>query len=219
MSDDYKATVAQNITGHIPTLAIVVGATFVLLGIAGGITYQQWLPIQDSPSRVLAGAFGVTLIAFGLFRSHRTEAAIKPREFGVKIDYPSPGSRVDTVDVGGSIAKALPTGYCLRVFRIFPGSNDFVPLSRARIDDHGKTWIAERCHIGGSSNDQRFYAAYVCGPNAEALIAFHNEAVAAHRKSMDDFEKATGRKTNFIPPISQRTSDMYECHRVSVVRS
>lgn len=219
MSDDYKATIAQNLTGSIPTLAVVLGGVFVLLGLAGGITYHQWLPFHDVLSRVLAGAFGVGLIAVGFHRSHRADAALKPRDFGIKIQFPTAGSRVNTVDVVGSIAKALPRGYGLRVFRVYPGSNNFVPLSKARIDEHAKTWVAERCHIGGVTGDQRFYAAYLCGPDAEVLVGFHSEAVAVHRRTMDAYEKAAGEKAEFLPSIAQRTSDMYECDRVSVVRS
>jgi hypothetical protein len=220
MSDDYKTTIVKNITGSVPALAVVVGAAFTLLGLAGGVTYRQLLPMQETTTRVLSGALGIALIVFGFVRTHAVSTTrLNPRDFGIKIQFPTPGTRVNTVDVGGTIEKGLPDGHCLRVFRIFPGSNNFVPLSKARIDIHAKTWVAERCHIGGNKDDQRFYAAYICGPSAEALIDFHNEAVSAHRTSMDEYENATGKKTNFLPSVAGRTTDMYECDRVSVVRS
>ena len=220
MSDDYKATLAKNITGSAPALAMVFGAIFILLGLAGGVTYQQWFPMPDMASRVLAGAMGVALLMLGFLRGQAAQATrLDPRDFGIKIQYPVPGSRVSTVDVGGVIARDLPEGYCLRVFRVYPGSNNFVPLSKARVDAHAKTWVAERCHIGGNKDDPRFYAAYLCGPSAEVLIAFHNEAASAHRTSMDEYEAATGKKTNFLPSITGRTTDMHECDRVAVVRA
>jgi hypothetical protein len=193
---------------------------FVLLGLSGGVTYHQWLPIQDVGARVVSGVVGGLLILFGIIRSQTAKAAsLEPRQFGIKIQYPAAGSSVSTVDVGGVIEKDLPPGYCLRVFRVFPGSNNFVPLSKARIDAHKKAWVAEHCHIGGKTNDRRSFAAYICGPSAEVLITFHNEAVSIHRKTMEQFEKATGKEAEFLPSIAGRTEDMFECDRVAVIRS
>lgn len=219
MSEDFKTTIAKNLTGSAPVLAVVVGAVFALLGLAGGITYQQWLPMTEVPTRLLSGALGVGLIIFGLNRANATNAnRFQPREYGIKIQYPTAGSQVSTNDVGGSIERDLPEGYCLRVFRVFPGSNRFVPLSKARVDTHTKTWVAERCNIGGKTGDQRYYAAYLCGPSAEVLIAFHNEAVTVHRKTMEEYEKLAGKAADFLPSVDGRTVDMHECDRVSVVR-
>lgn len=218
--EDYKAVIAKKVTESVPLLLILVGCVFVLLGLSGGIAYQQWLPIQDVAARVISGALGSGLIMFGVVRSHTTKSGmLDPHGFGIKIQYPTAGSHVNTVDVGGVIEKDLPPGYCLRVFRVYPGSNSFVPLSKARIEVRKKTWVAERCHIGGKTNDRRSFAAYVCGPSAEVLIRFHNEAVSIHRATMEQFEKATGKEAEFLPPIAERTEDMFECDRVAVVRS
>lgn len=218
--EDYKAVIAKKVTESVPLLLVLLGSVFVVLGLSGGITYQQWLPIQDVAARVISGVLGGVLIVFGAFRSHTTKGAtLDPHGFGVKIQYPAAGSHVNTVNVGGAIEKDLPPGYCLRVFRVYPGSNSFAPLSKARIDIRKKTWVAERCHIGGKTNDQRSFAAYICGPSAEVLINFHNEAVSVHRKTMEQFEKATGKEAEFLPSIAARTEDMFECDRVAVVRS
>lgn len=120
---------------------------------------------------------------------------------------------------GEFIGKALPKEYCLRVFRVHPGSNSYVPLSKALIDEHQKTWVAGRCPIGGNQGSQRFFAAVICGPSAEVLIDFHNKAVAVHRETTEAYEKATQQQADFLPAVADYTEDMYECDRVSVIRA
>ena len=55
--------------------------------------------------------------------------------------------------------------------------------------------------------------------NAEALISYHNAAVEIHRKLMNEYENVSNKKADFLPAVEVRTTDMYECDRVSVVRS
>jgi hypothetical protein len=220
MAEGLKETLLAKLLDSVPLLLILLGACFAVLGLAGGVIYQQWLPMPDPLPRSLSAAFGVLLIAVGIVRSHPTKiSAINPLDYGIKIQYPAPASRVNTVDVGGSIEKDLPNGYCLRVFRIYPGSNNFVPLAKARVELHKKTWVAERCHIGGDKDDQRFFAVYLCGPSAEVLVAFHNEAVSVHRKTMDQLRDAGVSKVGFLPSVTGRTEDMHECDRVAVIHS
>lgn len=220
MAEGLKETLLAKLLDSVPMLLILLGTAFVVLGLAGGVTYQQWLPMPDAVPRGLSGAFGALLIAIGVLRSHPAKpVVIRHLDYGIKIQYPTPASRVSTVDVGGSIEKSLPDGYCLRVFRIYPGSNNFVPLAKARVELHKKSWVAERCHIGGEKDDQRAFAAYICGPSAEVLIAFHNEAVSVHRKTMEQLQEAGIAKIGFLPSVTGRTEDMYECDRVAVIHS
>jgi hypothetical protein len=51
--EDYKAVIAKKVTESVPLLLILLGCVFVLLGLSGGVTYQQWLPIQDVAARVI----------------------------------------------------------------------------------------------------------------------------------------------------------------------
>lgn len=215
MADDFKTTLAQNLTGSVPILLMLFGTAFALLGLAGGITHEQWFPIPDSIARIASGVIGLTLIGVGFLRAG-SETALKPDTHSVKITSPLGGSKVTVTDVAGTIEKDLPKGYCLRIFRIYLDSNKCTPLSMAHVDTKAKTWVAHKCNIGGKPGDERAYAVFICGPSAEALVEFHNRAVDVHRKTMTDFKKQTGSDASYLPAIEQRTADMHECHRVKV---
>jgi hypothetical protein len=46
-----------------PNLILILGGILVLLGAAGGVTYQAWFPIADREWRILLVVVGVSLIA------------------------------------------------------------------------------------------------------------------------------------------------------------
>src|SRR5262245_10596677 len=108
-------------------LAFVVGVALFVLGAAGGIKYNNWLPITDELGRGVAIVGGLALVAWGAFQSSgRTSSLPKAADYGIKITHPRPGDRVDTVRVEGTFSKPLPAGYSLRVFRIYTHNHDFV---------------------------------------------------------------------------------------------
>jgi hypothetical protein len=215
---DFKTAIVDFFASSVGNLCIALGAVFILLGAAGGITYDHWFPIQELAARGGCGALGVTLIVVGLFRAN-AKSVLKADAYGIKIASPIAGSAVSTADVAGDIDKALPDGYCLWVFRIYLDSDKYVPLSKAFIDLKAKTWVAHNCYVGGKLGDKRAYGAYICGPSAEALIKYHKEAADAHRETMKDFKNRTGLDAGYLPAIQARTADMYECDRVKVVHA
>ena len=89
------------------------------------------------------------------------------------------GVRRDKVDVHGTLETKIPPGYRLRVLRIYP-NNDVYPLREATVAPDGRTWEALSCDIGGVSGNDRSLGAYLCGPGAEALFAYLEDAVQVH---------------------------------------
>jgi len=220
MADDTKYALLSNLLDRVPALLIVLGVVACLIGLAGGVTYHSWFEIKDLIPRVGACVLGVALLILGMIQSRAEKhGRIRASDYGIKIVHPAAGEHVGAVDVKGTISRPLPDGYLLRVFRLYPGSNNFVPLAKARFTNDGKSWVAENCSPGGKAGDRRALAAYIVGSDAEALIDFHNEAVAVHRKTMDELKKATGVDADFLPSVARRTQDMYECDRVQIVRA
>ncbi len=220
MAESIKEAFLTKLLDSVPVLLIVVGVALALLGLAGGITYNSWFIIDEPIARIVTCVLGVVLIGIGVTRSPEVKpTTLRPSDYGIKIHSPGAGEQVDSVDVRGAIERPLPDGYCLRIFRVYPGTENFVPLGKARIDLGKKSWVADRCTLGGKTGDKRALAAYIVGPSGEVLINFHNSAASVHRVTMEELRKATGATAEFLPTIAGRTADMFECDRVSLVRS
>ncbi len=213
-----KEELLSKLIDSTPVLLIVLGVALLSLGLAGGITYNQWFPISETGARVVAGLFGIASFLLGAYRSKAHVPLPQAKKYGIKIDYPRDGDPVDIVDVRGSIGKPLPEGYTLKVFRIYPGPDSYIPVADARVDAESGKWEAERCDIGGRAGDKRSIGVYLVGANGTALLDYYNIARHVHRSTMDDLRKATGHEGSYLPPIEKRTPDMIECHRVSVLR-
>jgi hypothetical protein len=212
-----KEELLSKLLDSVPVLLIILGVLLFSLGLSGGITYKQWFTIPETEPRLAAALAGIVVFGLGVARS-RVQVVTSARKYGIKIDHPRDGDAVDIVDVRGSISKPLPGGYTLKVFRIYPGTNSYVPLGDARIDIESGRWEAERCDIGGRPGDKRSIAAYLVGPNGAILLDYYAMAKRAHRSVMDDLLKATGKEGAYLPSIEKRTLDMIECNRVSVLR-
>lgn len=151
---DGKEEILSKLLDSIPVLLIIMGVLLFSLGLAGGITYKSWLPIPEVEARLAASLAGAVVFGLGASRS-RSQVINGVRKYGIKIDHPRDGDAVDIADVRGSISKPLPAGYTLKVFRIYPGSDSYVPLGDARIDIENGKWEAERgptCHPSKSAH-------------------------------------------------------------------
>jgi len=220
MSEDLKKTVTEKLLESLPTLLSVAGLGIVVLGVTGGVTYNSWLPIPDANGRVAATAIGSLVLVGGIalyvWTTSRKPAQIDASPYGIKITKPNKDDVVDFVDVEGSITKALPEGYSIRIFRLYPGTDRMTPTgSKAKIYLAEGRWEAYRCHAGGRSGEKRFIAAFLVGPSGSALIEYHDEAAQVHRKTMDQLRKASEGKEegDFLPAIYKQTADMDECDR------
>jgi hypothetical protein len=155
MAEGIKEEIVSKLIDSVPALLTLLGVVLILLGLAGGVSYNQWFPISELEARVAAVVAGTILIGLGFF-SWRTHVIVpKARSYGIDIDQPKDGDRVDIVDVRGRIRNPLPEGYTLRVLRIYPGSESFVPIGEARVEIGKGAWEAERCNIGGRTGDRR----------------------------------------------------------------
>lgn len=218
MADDSKSTLISKLLDSLPTLLVVLGVALIVLGLAGGVTYNAWLPISDVPGRAGAGIAGIVIGGIGLYLSNPSKGTrVTSSAYRVRITHPRDGDEVDIVDVRGTITKAPPEGYGLRVFRIYPGSDRMTPIGIANIDLEKGTWEAQHCHAGGKSGDKRAIAVFLVGPSGAALIDYHNEAAQVHKKTLQQL-RDKGLEGDFLPAIGSRTLDMFECHRVPIKR-
>jgi len=213
-----KEELLSKLIDSVPVLLIVLGAVLLALGLAGGVTYNQWFPISEIGARIAAGVAGIAVFLLGVSRSKAQVVLPKAKKYGIKIDHPRDSDVVDVVDVRGSIGKPLPEGYTLKIFRIYPGPDSYIPIADARVHVETGKWEAERCDIGGKAGDKRSIGVYLVGPNGTALLHYYEIARRVHRSTMDELRKATGDEGSYLPPIEKRTPDMIECHRVSVLR-
>ena len=218
MAEDAKTAWVAKLLDSLPTLLVVLGIALLVLGLAGGIAYNSWLPIPDPVGRIGAAIAGIAIFGVGLFlfRSSKPTGVIVST-YGIRINYPKDGDEIETVDVTGTIKKALPDGYSLRIFRVYPGSDRMTPIGKASIDIEKGTWLADHCHAGGKPGDRRSFAAFLVGPSGLALIEYHNEAGQVHRKTLDQLRNASI-DGDYLPAIGARTNDMFECHRVLIKR-
>ena len=144
MSEDLKEQVVGKLVESVPALLIVLGSFLVLMGVTSGITYHGWLPIVDVAGRIGAVVLGLLLIGLGFYR--RVDSQVSDtRRYGIKIENPAPGEKVDDFSVRGTIKKPPPNGYSLKVFRIYPGPDSFIPIGEGRISIADGTWQADRC--------------------------------------------------------------------------
>jgi hypothetical protein len=56
--------------------------------------------------------------------------------------------------VRGTIKKALPSGYTVRVLRVY-SDLAFTPLKQARVSAENGTWEANDCVVGGGPSENK----------------------------------------------------------------
>ncbi len=219
MSEDSKADIASKLLDSVPTLLIVLGVAMLLLGLAAGITYKGWFPIQEPSARITAVAAGILMAVVGIVLSYRMGAYVpKAKKYGITITSPQDGDHVNHLTVRGSIKKALPKGFVLKVLRFYP-NNGYVPLSTAVVSVEKGTWEAANCSTGGNPGDTRYLTAYLIGPAGNVLLDYYREASNLHNPMREQLMKLTNLPAEFLPLITEQTPDMVECHRVKVYRS
>lgn len=181
MADDWKEIVSKLID-KVPVLVLLLGVSFVVLGLSKGAKY---VPIVETPARVVSGVFGVCLCVTGLWLLRTQNILPKADAYGIKIQAPAEGDIVHIVDVSGTIKKTrLPTDYTLEVFRLY-SADAFIPVGRAYIDKENKTWKASQCDVGGTPKQKREIAAFLVGPAGTALIEYQKMVTKAHRIALD----------------------------------
>lgn len=198
----------------------ILGILLVVLAIAKGVGYKNWLPIPDLYSRVVLAVFGILIIALGLYlkRTGSESVLAKASDYDVKIISPRTGDKVRTCDVRGTIKRSLPRDHRLWVFRVYNDGRVW-PLRECRISSSGDEWEAKGCDIGGVTRDHnKAFSVNLVGPDGLALITYMYRAMAKHNQVRAELERhglATA-ETPYAPTLKTQTRDILECSRVDV---
>lgn len=209
----------------IPGLLIVIGSIFLLLGISGGIAYNNWLPIRGDNQRVACAVFGLVFVALGIgiwFWTRQNNSLIAAKDvkaLGIKILYPREGSRVRVVTVQGTFEKLPPPGYELRSLRYYPNMDGFIPHGRIIIDHEKKTWEIVDFDIGGEPNAARGIEICLAGHDGQVLLDNWTAAHQVHKETLEYLKGLTGKYGMWLGPMTRRTHDLTKCARVKVIRS
>ena len=218
---DWKERGIERLLGSASVILAVAGIAFIALGIVGSV--KDWMHLEES-WRYISVALGVVLLVFGM----RTwDREISPRLPRIKITSPTPNSEATRVDVFGTVEGTIPKGYVLRLMRVY-GNERFTPVGPKRIEVKAGEWVAQDCELGGKPGEKRYFAAYLVGPSGEALLAYHNEASSTHQRTLSQLRtlskaavkekslQAATPEPEYLPAIEKRTTDMFECYRVSL---
>lgn len=199
----------------LPALLIVLAVIFLLLGLAGGVTYHDFLPIRETTPRALAVAACIVLFGLAVYFARTTVSLALPKKenYGVTITRPTEGSHIAVADVEGTIKKKLPVVYTLEILRMYP-EGGFIPMSRAEPDYNSGTWRANGCNIGGVSGNARIIGAYIVGPSGRTLFEYYSQA-----NSVLKIARSLAKKDDLYLPPLKPTQDMVECARVGVIRT
>lgn len=200
------------------TLLLLLGVCFVVLAIAGGVTYEQWLPMPGKMERLLAGFSGFVLVGLSFLRPQTDGLSEEQiRSFGITIRSPIEGTEVSgKTHVNGDYKKKWPNNYELVLLRGYP-QGGFVPNSAVTCDPEKKSWMAQDFDIGGASGNARRIEAWLIGQDGRVLL----DNWAENHKVVRDLNDAvgSGEKAQWLPPIKAPTKDMHRCAWVSVKRT
>jgi hypothetical protein len=222
--EDFKTTLLNKLPDIFDIVLILLGVAIVILAAASGYKSKEGvLPITGSTSRIALAAFGVVVMVVGLTIRLRglnsTDFVPKPKDYDVKIFYPTPLAKVSRVDVGGSFKKEPPPGYSLWVFRLYDDGRIY-PLRECTINEKEKTWEASDCDLGGKQGTKRSLSVNLVGKDGKALIAYIREAVQKFRPIRDDLVKLSGKNdVDYLPSVLERTRDMVQCSYVKVEKA
>lgn len=215
---DWVNTLLENV----PVLLIVAGLALFLLGAAGGIS--PWIPVKDNMGREFLGGGGILCVIIGiLMLGNASKSSLKVSKYGLKITQPIDNDRFDrVVIVRGTFKHMPPKGYEVRLLRIYPKSQEYRPMQRVTLNPSQKTWEAANCDLGTAKRDEvRIIGLYLVGPSGIMLFDYFREAENVHRRTRSELEKLGGTETDFLPLLAaaMKTTDMYECQHVNIVRA
>ncbi len=200
-------------------LFFVAGIAVVILAAANGIAYKGIFQFKDTSGRVFAAVFGVALIVIGFVTDRFSGSGSRPsaKEYAIEITHPQPGDTAAKFDMRGKIARKLPPGYDLWVFRMYTNGR-FWPVRKCTVYENDGEWEAVNCDLGVSSG-KKDLAVYLVGTDGAALIQYVYASSSNLNAVRDQLSAQID--VDFIPPsplVDTRTRDMIECKRVRVQR-
>jgi hypothetical protein len=189
-------------------LVLILGTVLFVLGAAGGIKYNNWLPMDEYGRWTVLG-IGLLLLLGGAALSIDNEnAKIDVAGYKIKITKPKEAQTVGDPEVEGTFEKVPPTGQQLWILRIY-SDGKFVPLKKVDLRSGSKTWTAGECILGGKLGEPRTVGAYIVGKSGQALIKYYMEASTHHNVTKKE-------PSDYLPRIEERTEDMVMCDEISV---
>jgi hypothetical protein len=84
------ATLFTRLIESLPALLIILAVAFLALGLAGGVTYHDILPMQDTMPRILAGRASIVLIGLAIYLSRTAASIALPKKGGLRHHYQQP---------------------------------------------------------------------------------------------------------------------------------
>ncbi|WP_441238425.1 hypothetical protein [Bradyrhizobium sp. 930_D9_N1_4] len=198
------------------SLLIVAGIVLVALGAAGGITYNNWFPIQQQWAQIFVSIVGLLLALIGAFL-----VLVPPRSatpYGISITFPTTNALVGKTNVSGTIRKHPPKGYALWILRIYP-TGEYVPLRKVDLPKGKTTWDALDCDVGGPPGEPRRLGAYLLGPSSQVMFGYWRDAVDRHNRLVDELNVPRERKDRWLPAFKEFPEDMIRCDTVNVIAS
>jgi hypothetical protein len=208
---------AKDVIESPSALLILLGSALVVVGAAGGISYNSWFTVGSSNGQIAICSFGALLAVSGLVLLLKPTNPLRRADYyGIKISYPRDGERIaGLVDVGGDIKRHPPSSYEMCLLRMYP-SGDYMPVGRIQLRKGGR-WEAKGVDIGGVKEDRREIGVYLVGPGGRKLLEYFSKAASEHgkaRRKLVELKIDTG----FLPLIHGETPDMLKCDSVHVVR-
>jgi hypothetical protein len=188
-------------------LVLILGLLLFVLGIANGIQYNGWLPLEPTKAWIALGVGLLLLIGGAALSIEDVAGQVTARSYNVKITAPTPNETVGIVDIKGTSSRRPPDDYKLMIFRIYP-NRSFVPMHEVHFETD-QSWSFNGCNLGGKTGQTRTIGAYLVGKSGQALIRYYEEATEFHRSVKTNPEE-------FLPRITSMTEDMIRCDEVIV---
>lgn len=213
--------IAKGIVERPATLVLVLGIVILLLGLAGGVTFNSFhLPIAPGWQQVTGVLVGAAMIIYSLIALFSDGP--DGRYYGIRILSPTNNTLVNiTTQVTGSIRRALPTKYELWLVRIF-GDGSFLPVRQVFLARNSKTWSVANIGMGSAkSGETRILAVFLIDPAAQELFRYFDAAAQRHNKWMDDLKVGVEVRDRYLPNLTQETikkCKILECDRIEVVK-
>lgn len=204
-----------------------LGVVVFVVGAAGGITYNGWLPITRDWAQWSMMAAGAILVATSFLKHNQASSLDADRiaKLGIEITTPQPNERLSSKARVTVVSKEpLPDGYELHVLRGYPRVKGVVPNAKTHKTAGKLEWIAHDFDIGGVPNDTRTIEVWLVGANGTALFenweTNHTIVSNANRELRRLGEIANQKPSiEWLPPITRFTTDMHRCQSVVVFKA
>lgn len=201
-------------------IALALGVILTILGAAGGISYEGYLPITNNLARIslmLAGGL-LVVVSFSKNEAKRELTAADIAKLRVKILSPRPNDKIKgTVRVVVEASQKIPEGYELHVLRGYPRENGFIPNAKAQKATNRLEWTVEEFDIAGVKDDVRRIEVWLVGVNGRALLEnwhVNHKILADANRKLKNLEQ----KVTWFPSIKTKTTDMHLCESISVTK-